>query len=224
MELAPAPRNRLPRLRGLLVNTACALVCLVAAGFILPAAFGLERYVIAGRSMTGTINQGSVVFDEVVPVSDLRVGDVITYVPPAESGIDHPVTHRIISRHGDVFRTKGDHNAQRDPWTFKLTSGTQARVAYHVPYVGWIFLALQDRMTRVLVIGIPAGLIALMSLRELVRGLRRPTRQRRAKGGSPETEDRESPLGGPAVPWQRREDTVGGRAHRGPDRATERVR
>ena len=33
--------------------------------------------------MTGTYDRGSLVFDEVVPVDDLKVGDVITYRPPA---------------------------------------------------------------------------------------------------------------------------------------------
>jgi signal peptidase len=42
-----------------------------------------------------------------------------------------------------------------------------------VPYAGYVFLAIQDRTMRVLLIGIPAGIIALASLAQLVRGLRR---------------------------------------------------
>ena len=79
------------------------------------------------------------------PGRDLRVGDVITYQPPADSGVDHLVTHRIVSIEGDVYRTKGDANADVDPWTFQLTSTSQSRVSYSVPYVGYVFLALQDR-------------------------------------------------------------------------------
>src|SRR3954454_6281175 len=90
------------------VTTACVVVTLIALAFIVPALFGLERYVITGSSMTGTIDYGSVAGEEVVPVADLRVGDIITYQPPEESGIDHPVTHRIVAIHGDVLRTKGD--------------------------------------------------------------------------------------------------------------------
>jgi signal peptidase len=123
--------------------------------------------------MTGTYDLGSVVFEENVPVEDLRVGDVITYVPPAESGIKTLVTHRIVAIDGDTFRTQGDANPQVDPWTFELNAATQNRVRFHVPYVGYAFIALGDRATRMAVIGIPAAIIALYSLVELVGALRR---------------------------------------------------
>lgn len=174
MEIETRPaRGVRARLGSALMTVTSVLVSLVAIGFILPAAFGLERYVIAGGSMTGSISRGSVVFEEKVPVTDLQVGDVITYVPPADSGIDHLVTHRIRSIDGETFRTKGDANADADPWTFQLTAATQPRVVAHVPVVGYAFLALQDRSTRMIAVGLPALLVALLSLRELVRGLRR---------------------------------------------------
>ena len=63
--------------------------------------------------MTGTYDRGSVVFDQVVPVASLKVGDVITYRPPAGAGPDHLITHRIAAITTDksgvrVFRTKGE--------------------------------------------------------------------------------------------------------------------
>jgi signal peptidase I len=44
--------------------------------------------------MSGTYDRGSLVLDEVVPVADLKVGDVITYHPPA-GGRMGLITHRI---------------------------------------------------------------------------------------------------------------------------------
>ena len=92
---------------------------------LLPSLFGWQRYAIVSGSMTGTYDRGSLVLDEVVPVGDLRVGDVITYMPPAGAGPDHLITHRIawIGRDGSgprIYRTKGDANAAADPWTFRL--------------------------------------------------------------------------------------------------------
>ena len=172
MEIATSARR--PRRRGrILVNLACILVMLFAVAFIVPAAFGYQRYVITGSSMEGSLGLGSVAFEEVVPVADLRVGDVITYRPPADSGVDNLVTHRIVGIEGDVFRTKGDANADIDPWTFQLTSTSQSRVSYSMPYVGYVFLALQDRTLRMLLIGVPAGIIALISLVQLFRVTRR---------------------------------------------------
>lgn len=171
-------RSRGARARGLLVNLAVGLTMLAALGFLLPSLMGLQRYVIMGGSMEGTYDLGSVVFSEVVPVEELEVGDVITYVPPAESGISTLVTHRIVGIDGEDFLTQGDANADVDPWTFQLTAATQPRVVAHVPYVGYAFMALADRGTRMALIGLPAALIALWSLIELVRALR-PQRDRR---------------------------------------------
>jgi signal peptidase I len=129
---------------------------------------GWQRYVIVSGSMTGTYDRGSLVLDEVVPVSDLRTGDVITYTPPAGSGPEGLVTHRIVSISAGkdfqrVFRTKGDANKSADPWTFTLAKSEQARVKVGIPYAGFVLAALSKRELRMLVVGLPALLIALMS-------------------------------------------------------------
>ena len=146
---------------------------LLGAVMVLPALAGIQRYVIVSGSMSGTYDRGSVVFAEVVPVSKLKVGDVITYRPPAGAGPDHLITHRISAitteRGARVFRTKGDANQAADPWTFTLPDGTQARVRAGLPYVGFAISALSDRRVRMLVIGLPAALIALSSLAGLWR-------------------------------------------------------
>lgn len=160
------------RLTGWVVNLLCAAICLVGLAFIVPAAFGLERYVIAGGSMSGSIERGSIAFEEVVPVEELEVGDVITYMPPADSGVENLVTHRIVSIDGEEIRTQGDANADVDPWTFKLAAATQPRVSFAVPYAGYPLLALQDRETRMLAIGVPAAVVFLLAFAELL-GLRR---------------------------------------------------
>jgi signal peptidase I len=152
----------------------------VAAGLLfgailaLSALMGWQRYVITSGSMTGAYDRGSLVLDEVVPVAELRTGDVITYRPPAGSGPDGLVTHRIVSVSGGpggqrVFRTKGDANAAADPWTFTLAKGEQARVKLGIPYVGFAVAALSRRDLRMIVVGVPAALIALISLGGLWR-------------------------------------------------------
>lgn len=176
MEIATTHRRR-NRGGRILLNVASALVMLLAVGFIVPAALGFQRYVITGSSMGGSLGVGAIAFEEVVPVNDLRVGDVITYQPPADSGIDHLVTHRIVNIRGDVYRTQGDANPDIDPWTFQLTSTSQSRVTFAVPYVGYVFIALQDRVLRMLLIGLPASVIALISLVQLIGAVRRRPEQ-----------------------------------------------
>jgi signal peptidase I len=155
-----------------------ALALAAGVGFgallVVPALAGWQRYVIVSGSMTGTYDRGSLALDEVVPVASLKRGDVITYRPPRSSGVDHLVTHRIHAigrgRHGQrVFRTKGDANPVADPWTFTLGGPRQARVRFGVPYAGFAVSALSDRRARMLLVGLPAALIALASLARLWR-------------------------------------------------------
>jgi signal peptidase len=147
---------------------------LFGALLVLPAALGWQRYVIVSGSMTGTYDRGSLVLDEVVPVSELREGDVVTYRPPAGAGPEGLVTHRIAEITTDqvgrrTFRTKGDANEAADPWTFHLPQGEQARVRLGVPYAGFALAALGRRDLRILIVGVPAALIALMSIAGLWR-------------------------------------------------------
>lgn len=146
----------------------------VALVLLAPALAGYHRYVITGGSMGGTYDRGSVVFAREVPVGDLRVGDVIAYRPPPGSGPEGLVTHRIVARRTAadgrlVFRTKGDANGARDPWTFTLDGPAQARVSLGVPLVGYVPAALAIRELRMLAVGLPALVIALFSLRDLWR-------------------------------------------------------
>ena len=187
IEISLKRRRRVSRTRRVAVNVLCLVVMLVALGFILPAAFGFSRYVITGSSMAGAYDRGSVVFEQTVPVSELEVGDTISYIPPPESGVTTLVTHRIVSINGDEFRTKGDANAAPDPWTFKLNTATQPRVVASIPYVGYAFIALTDRATRIVVIGVPAAIIALMSVSELFGTQRRRTRRPKSAVSRPVT-------------------------------------
>jgi len=170
----------------------CALI--VAAGIlfgvflIVPSVMGWERYVIVSGSMTGTYDRGSLVFDDVVPVKTLEIGDVITYRPPRGSGPTGLVTHRIHAIGHDpktrapVFRTKGDANKVADPWTFTLPGRSQARVVTGVPYAGFALAALAQRQVRMLLVGLPAALIALIVMTGLFRDAGREARERAAAG------------------------------------------
>lgn len=165
------------RVLDLTFNLVVAVVVLGCLAWIAPSAFGYSRYVITGGSMEPTIHRGSVVFEKPTPVADLEVGDVITYLPPAGSGTTSLVTHRIIAMEpaeggGVLFTTQGDANPDPDPWHFQLVDEQQPVVEQSVPYVGWAFVALADRTTRMLLIGGPAVLIALYALGQVLAALR----------------------------------------------------
>jgi signal peptidase I len=155
------------------VASACAIGAALALGLcvLVPALLGFQRYVITSGSMTGTYDRGSLVFDRVVATSSLREGDVITFRPPGQAGL---VTHRIVAVRvvggQRVFTTKGDANRTADVWgPLTLHDARQARVAFHVPFVGYGIAALSDRRVRMVVIGLPALLVARGTLAGLWR-------------------------------------------------------
>ena len=179
-------RSATARIGSGLDNVVVVLATLAGMAYLAPSLFGYERYVITGGSMSGTFEKGSIAFEKRVPVEDVAIGDVITYLPPADSGVGHLVTHRIIAdtvlpTGQRQLQTQGDANPDPDPWKFELTDTTQPVVSTTVPYLGWAFVALADRQIRMIAIGIPAALIALASLVELGRGIGGARRDRRAK-------------------------------------------
>jgi signal peptidase len=140
-------------------------------GLLLPTLLGFKRYVITGESMTGTIPKGSIIYSRLTPLDELRPGDIITFVPP---DIATPVTHRIARLSHDedghvVFQTKGDFNASADPWRLHLVDPAQAKYWFHIPYLGYLLAMLATRQVRMLLIGVPAIVIALSLLWSLWR-------------------------------------------------------
>jgi signal peptidase len=156
--------------RGLVALLLLLTLAAIAVTFV-PGLLGYQRYVLVGGSMEPTIHRGSLVFDEIVRVRDLRQGDVITYTPP---GFRRPVTHRLISATrqktgSPIFRTQGDANAAADMRPFKLNQATQARYRFAVPYLGWAFILLGTPHARLILLALPALLIALAMLGRLWR-------------------------------------------------------
>ena len=166
-------RRAVRRLWGKLLTALCAgALIVVAATILLPGLLGFQRFVITGGSMTGTIPKGAIIYSRVVPASELKVGDIITFTPP---GSPEMVTHRIIAIETTpdgktAYRTKGDFNQYPDPWDpVTLNEPMQARYAFQVPLLGYVLAALTLRSVRLALIAVPAILIALSILWTLWR-------------------------------------------------------
>jgi signal peptidase I len=175
MEIITAPYRRAssPWRRVLLLVAVLAPVTLLA---LLPTGLGLERYVIAGDSMAPAIDRGSVVLERDVPVSDLRVGDVVTFHPPSDFRVTGPVTSRIVTLEAGMARTQADARPQPDPWSLVFDEPTQRRVVLALPYVGYPYLALAPPGTRT---GLAVTLVCALGL-ALAVGHRRPRTGRSA--------------------------------------------
>ncbi|WP_243056990.1 signal peptidase I [Nocardioides sp. SR21] len=189
-----------------MTTAAMILAFALATVMVLPTLLGYERYVIVSGSMEPTLPVGSVVYDEVVPVDELEVGDIITFVPPPEYGITDPVTHRImrivLAEEGTdapgerIFRTQGDNNADMDPWLMVLDGPDQGRVVHHIPYVGYVYMALQVGWVQFLVIGVPAVALIVyivVALWRLSGDAVREEQQRETAEAEQETEQEAAP-------------------------------
>lgn len=117
-------------------------------------------------SMSPGINPGDVVVSVKTPVSELKVGDVITYSIPID---DHRIeTHRVASiirdtSGGTSVTTKGDANPGPDPWAAVLSEDYVYTEAGVVPLLGDGIRALRQPLVQsVLLYGAPALLVVLV--------------------------------------------------------------
>lgn len=127
-------------------------------------------------SMRPAYPPGALLLDAPEPLSALRVGQVLTYQIPV---LDQQVeSHRVVAvrRHPDGsadVQTRGDANAQADPWLAHLSPGQQVwTVRAAVPGAGRLLLLLREPAARGgLQYAMPAALLGWLLL-----GLWRPNR------------------------------------------------
>jgi signal peptidase I len=139
----------------LLALAALAVLVAVAVGPRL----GLYRVeTVLSGSMQPTFRPGDVVIVTPEPVTAVRPGQVISYQIPI--GDHHVESHRVVrvlegGTH-PVIITKGDNNAEADPWRAQLTSDTAWRERLVIPVVGRMIIWMrQPLLQRVCVLGIP---------------------------------------------------------------------
>ena len=95
----------------------------------------LHLATVVSNSMKPTFSAGDVVVTQTVATDSIRVGDVITFVPP---GGGRPLIHRVSSMQDGVVTTRGDANSADDPWRATIVSPTTDRLVAVVPFVGWL--------------------------------------------------------------------------------------
>jgi len=145
-----------------------AVLCVFAYAALLVA--GYKPVEVYSGSMVPTLRVGSIAFDRPVAGESVRVGDVITFQDPYSRG--RLVTHRVVrifhTKHGLAYRTKGDANATRDPWTIRLPEKV-GRVAFSVPYLGHVVWYAHTREVRSALILLAAVFVLAFALRRIWR-------------------------------------------------------
>jgi signal peptidase len=177
---APAAAHRAHwalRAGGWVVLAAATLVILgLLAITVGPRVLPYQALVVRSGSMEPSIPTGSVVFYRKLAAADVRVGQVIVFSKPGDPS--ERVTHRVAQigsgSTGRYFTTKGDANAAPDDW--RVPAVGEGWVAkFHVPYVGYVLADLQSTAARLLLLLIPALLLAGITVWELWRDRGRGT-------------------------------------------------
>ncbi len=144
---------------------AAGAVCAAGA----PVLLGFHAFTVMSGSMRPTLGVGDVVVERSVAATNVRVGDVITF-PDSER--KELVTHRVRAIHIAGERafvvTRGDANTGYERWAV-AANGHLGRVVYHVPLAGYALVWTRGRNARLLLVVIPAVLLAAFELGRLWR-------------------------------------------------------
>ncbi|WP_229391543.1 signal peptidase I [Methanosarcina sp. DH2] len=128
-----------------------------------------KALIVLSGSMTPLMLPGDMITVKSVNPDELEVGDVIAFRDPG-SKPDSFVTHRIISieeRGERLFRTKGDANEEED--SFKVpASNIVGKLIFVIPFAGYLPEASNDKMLFFLTVILPAGLIILDEVRNII--------------------------------------------------------
>ncbi len=130
----------------------------------------LDLEPVLSGSMRPTFQPGDLVAGWRVPLSSIKTGDIIAFVPPGSTKRE---MHRVVTiqrTHGKtLITTKGDANRVKDPWgRIGIRSNSVYKLAAVIPKVGWV-----SQIPRRIIVPaclVVAGLVFLLgALRNLFR-------------------------------------------------------
>jgi signal peptidase len=130
---------------------------------------GYQSFKVLSGSMEPAIQTGDLVVDKPISPKDARVGDVITFREPGTSRL---ITHRLVGmrlEHGWArMRTQGDANNAPERWSIADAGGI-GLVSYRIPKFGYLAARLDGRTMQLLLVVLPALLLAALELRRIWR-------------------------------------------------------
>ncbi len=130
-------------------------------------------YTIVSPSMTPNINVYDIVIDKKVEdFSELKVGDVITFISTSSISNGMTITHRIIdiieTNEGTKYKTKGDNNLTAD-YSLVTQDKIIGKVKLRIPQLGRIQFFLSSKGGWLVIILIPALIIIVSDVLKLFK-------------------------------------------------------
>ena len=148
----------------IITTTLVSIAVLIAIMLVGMRIFGFRLYTVLSGSMEPLYHVGSLIYVKEVDVTDLKKGDVITFM----LGPNTTATHRIYEVVPDEdnpdiirFRTKGDANNDVDK---KLVHGENVigKPVFSIPYMGYLANYIQQPPGIYVAIGVAALVVMLV--------------------------------------------------------------
>ncbi len=124
----------------------------------MPKVFGFAQAIVASGSMEPSISVDDLVV--VKEADDYSEKEVIMFYDPASGDY---ITHRIVEKTGDMFRTRGDNNDSVDVNPV-LKQNIVGKVVLVVPFVGKVMGFVQQPIGFVVIIAIGVAIIFVPDL------------------------------------------------------------
>ena len=133
----------------------------------------IALYTIISPSMEPNIKVYDVVVTKKIKdFSEIKEGDIITFISTSTLGEGLTVTHRVksvINTEDDIkFRTQGDNNAIPDS-SLASSKNVLGKVIFKVPWVGHIQFLLQSKGGWLFALLIPAMIVVIYDVYKVIR-------------------------------------------------------
>ena len=130
-------------------------------------------YTIVSPSMTPNLNVYDVILDvKVKKPTDIKVGDIITFVSTSAISKGYTVTHRVIAlvetENGIEYKTQGDNNMSPDATTVQFKN-VLGKVVLKIPKLGKIQYFLSSAHGWLIIVVIPAILIIMSDIYKILK-------------------------------------------------------
>lgn len=131
-------------------------------------------YTIISPSMQPNLNVYDTIIDKRVDdVSEVEIGDVITFISTSSLSRGMTVTHRVIdiikAEDGTIqFKTKGDNNLTPDT-AYVTEPNILGRVILRIPQLGRIQFFLANQGGLLLIVVVPSIIVLIRYIMKLIR-------------------------------------------------------
>lgn len=145
-----------------------------------PSLFGFRTLSVLSGSMRPAIQPGDAILVRDCDLENIQVGDVITYRLDSSTLVTHRVTAILRQGGSLLLKTKGDANPSEDE-NLIFREQLVGKMVHRLPYGGYAAKFARGPLGLVVLVVIPAVLMMIGYMQDMVKERRRMKRERLKK-------------------------------------------